>query len=81
MVCIFSSTPFCFDTVSVGNCGGRIKAKEGIVASPGFPENYDTKNPKICQWVIDVTDNGDTTLDFPMFDLEPNSDDKVEVSY
>ncbi|XP_072017984.1 uncharacterized protein [Amphiura filiformis] len=63
--------------VSVGNCGGRIKAKEGIVASPGFPENYSIDNPKICQWVIDLSENGDTLIDFTMFDLDPRSEDKV----
>ncbi len=66
--------------VSVGNCGGRIKAKEGIVASPGFPEDYSTENQKVCQWVIDVSENGDTMIDFTMFDLQPDSEDEVAVS-
>ena len=76
----FYSFVVLFILVSIGNCGGRIKAKEGVIASPGFPENYSTETPKVCQWVIDLSDNGDTIVDFPMFDLDPSVDDLLEVS-
>ena len=77
---MFYSFVVLFIIVSIGNCGGRIKAKEGVIASPGFPENYSTETPKVCQWVIDLSDNGDTIVDFPMFDLDPSVDDLLEVS-
>ena len=55
-------------TVIVGSCSGSLKGKNGSITSPEFPGNY-PHDARTCQWVVDVSDNGDTTIKFPVFDV------------
>ena len=61
---------FPFDsTVAVGSCSGKFKSKYGAVTSPEFPGSY-PRDARTCQWIVDVSENGDTTIQFPVFDID-----------
>eukprot|EP00794_Sanderia_malayensis_P007308 gene7308-8125_t len=58
-------------------CGGPIHAKEGIIRSPNYPENY--KGNQQCDWEIVVPKGGRVAVKFVMFQLEES--DNCEYDY
>ena len=66
---LWSDTHFVFHfKVVVGSCSGSLKAAKGAIASPEFPGSYPLDG-RTCQWVVDVSENGDTAVKFPVFNL------------
>ena len=54
-------------------CGGHVKAINGTIASPSFPELYPSN--KNCVWQIEALAQYRITLNFTHFDLEGNNQD------
>ncbi|XP_033645329.1 uncharacterized protein LOC117304824 [Asterias rubens] len=63
--------------VAVGSCSGKFKSKYGAVTSPEFPGSY-PRDARTCQWIVDVSENGDTTIQFPVFDIDDG--DALEIT-
>ncbi|XP_022102268.1 deleted in malignant brain tumors 1 protein-like isoform X2 [Acanthaster planci] len=63
--------------VVVGSCSGSLKAGAGAIASPEFPGAYPLDG-RTCQWVVDVSENGDTAVRFPVFNLAGG--DEIHIS-
>lgn len=40
-------------------CGGRLKARNGVIQTPGFPSAFET--PLKCTWLIDASDHPDNS--------------------
>ncbi|XP_038057002.1 deleted in malignant brain tumors 1 protein-like isoform X2 [Patiria miniata] len=63
--------------VIVGSCSGSLKAREGVIASPEFPDSYPLDG-RTCQWIVDVSENGDTAVQFPVFKVADG--DEIQIS-
>ena len=63
-------------------CGGNYHTNEGVIRSPGFPNNY--AHNRECTWVIRVDQGKQILLNFTNFDLESHRDcnyDYLEIRY
>ncbi len=63
--------------VAIGSCSGKFKSKYGAVTSPEFPGSY-PRDEGTCQWIVDVSENGDTTIQFPVFEIDDG--DALEIT-
>ncbi|RWS11455.1 cubilin-like protein, partial [Dinothrombium tinctorium] len=66
----FASVP------GVIGCGGTLTADRGVIASPNFPDRYDTGLE--CDWLIRINPKDTMKLIFTEFDLEHHEECKFD---
>ncbi|XP_061094184.1 cubilin [Conger conger] len=58
-------------TYSFADCGGLQTGEGGMIASPGFPNNY--PSPSRCAWLLEAPEGHTITLTFTYFQVEAHS--------
>ncbi|XP_064190205.1 cubilin [Anguilla rostrata] len=55
---------------SFTDCGGLQTGEGGVIASPGYPNNY--PSPSRCAWLLEAPEGHTITLTFTYFQVEPH---------
>ncbi|XP_073838257.1 cubilin [Musca autumnalis] len=64
-------------TTKPAKCGGTLSAKNGVITSPNYPNNYPEEAD--CEWTIEVAEHH--TIVFTMEELELESFYECELDY
>eukprot|EP00794_Sanderia_malayensis_P016910 gene16910-18616_t len=62
-----------------GACGGTLKTNNGVITSPGYPENYPANSR--CTWDIEVESGKKILISFKKLDIEEDAKCDYDALY